>query len=185
MADILPPGVTEEAMAEALERFRQVVGSEWVFTGDDSIPYDDPYPVTNDETLYRPYGAVAPASTEEVQGVVQAANEFGIPLWPVSRGKNFAYGGAAPVLSGSVVLDLNRMNRILEVNEDFGCALLEPGVSYFDLHDYIQERGLRLWLDVPDPGWGSVVGNALDPNGILAPGKSGIWPARLRNGDSA
>lgn len=162
MADCLPPGVSEEMMAEALERFRQVVGSEWVFTGDDSIPYDDPYPVTNDETLYRPHGAVAPASTDEVQGVVQVANEFGIPLWPVSRGKNFAYGGAAPVLSGSIVLDLNRMNRILEVNEDFGYALLEPGVSYYDLYNYIQERGLRLWLDVPDPGWGSVVGNALD-----------------------
>jgi 4-cresol dehydrogenase (hydroxylating) len=66
------------------------------------------------------------------------------------------------VLSGSVVLDLSRMNRILEVNEKFGYALVEPGVSYFDLYNYIQSRGLNLWLDVPDPGWGSVVGNALD-----------------------
>ncbi len=85
-----------------------------------------------------------------------------MPLWPVSRGKNFAYGGAAPVLSGSIVLDMNRMNRILEVNADFGYALVEPGVSYFDLYEYIQTKGLKLWLDVPDPGWGSVVGNALD-----------------------
>ncbi len=93
---------------------------------------------------------------------MRAANEFGVPLWPVSRGNNFAYGGAAPVMSGTVVLDMNRMNRILEVNEDFGYALVEPGVSYFDLYDYIQKKGLKLWLDVPDPGWGSVMGNALD-----------------------
>jgi 4-cresol dehydrogenase (hydroxylating) len=54
------------------------------------------------------------------------------------------------------------MNRILEVNADFGYALVEPGVSYFDLYEHIQAKGLKLWLDVPDPGWGSVVGNALD-----------------------
>ena len=41
-------------------------------------------------------------------------------------------------------------------------ALVEPGVSYFDLYRYIQERGLKVWIDCPDPGWGSVVGNALD-----------------------
>ena len=97
-----------------------------------------------------------------MQEIVKVANEFGVPLWPVSRGKNFAYGGAAPILSGSVVVDLNRMNRILEVNEKFGYALVEPGVSYFDLLRLHPGRGLKLWLDVPDPGWGSVMGNALD-----------------------
>ena len=66
------------------------------------------------------------------------------------------------MLSGSVVLDLKRMNRILEVSEDNACALVEPGVSYFDLYRHIQERGLKLWIDCPDPGWGSLVGNALD-----------------------
>ncbi|HKJ73605.1 MAG TPA: FAD-binding oxidoreductase [Alphaproteobacteria bacterium] len=162
MAAPLPEGVTAEAMNSALERFRRIVGKEWVFTGDQLTPYDDPYTISNDETRYKPYAAVGPASVEEVQEIVRAANEFGVPLWPVSRGNNFAYGGAAPVMSGTVVLDMNRMNRILEVNEDFGYALVEPGVSYFDLYDYIQKKGLKLWLDVPDPGWGSVMGNALD-----------------------
>src|SRR5690606_28132580 len=162
MADPLPPGVTAEQMAEALERFRQIVGREWVFTDEKVVSYRDPYTITNDESRYRAHAAVAPDSTEQVQAIVKVANEFRVPLWVVSRGKNFAYGGAAPVLSGSVVLDLSRMNRILEVNEKFGYALVEPGVSYFDLYRYIEKRGLKLWLDVPDPGWGSVVGNALD-----------------------
>ncbi|MFO7275555.1 MAG: FAD-binding oxidoreductase [Pseudomonadota bacterium] len=162
MADPLPPGVTAEQMAEALERFRRIAGPEWVFTGEKVASYRDPYTITNDESRYRAHAAVAPDSTEEVQAIVKVANEFRVPLWVVSRGKNFAYGGAAPVLSGSVVLDLSRMNRILEVNEKFAYALVEPGVSYFDLYRYIEERGLKLWLDVPDPGWGSVVGNALD-----------------------
>ena len=97
-----------------------------------------------------------------MQAVVKIANRYKIPIYPISTGRNLGYGGSAPVLSGSVVLDLKRMNRILEVNERNAYALVEPGVSYFDLYRYIQEMGLKLWLDVPDPGWGSLVGNSLD-----------------------
>jgi len=162
MASSLPPGVDVDTLNAAFERFRRIVGNDWVFTDEKLSSYRDPYTLTNDPTEYQPSGAVAPASVDEVQEIVKVANEFGVPLWPVSRGNNFAYGGSAPVMSGTVVLDMNRMNRILEVNEEFGYALVEPGVSYFDLYDYIQARGLKLWLDVPDPGFGSVMGNALD-----------------------
>ncbi len=162
MTASLPPGVSREAMDAALDKFRQIVGREWVFSDEQLDSYADPYTISNDDNDYRPYAALGPASTEEVQQIVKVANELNIPLWPVSRGNNFAYGGAAPAMSGTVVLDMTRMNRILEVNEEFGYALVEPGVSYFDLYEYIQGKGLKLWLDVPDTGWGSVVGNALD-----------------------
>jgi 4-cresol dehydrogenase (hydroxylating) len=61
-----------------------------------------------------------------------------------------------------VVLDLKRMNRIIEVNDSNHYAIVEPGVSYFDLYHHIQEKELKVWLDVPDPGWGSLIGNALE-----------------------
>jgi 4-cresol dehydrogenase (hydroxylating) flavoprotein subunit len=54
-------------------------------------------------------------------------------LAPSSRPKNNAYGGGAPRLRGSVVLSLRRMNRILEVNEELAYAVVEPGVTFFDL----------------------------------------------------
>jgi FAD/FMN-containing dehydrogenase len=57
------------------------------------------------------------------------------------------------------------MNRVLEVNENNASALVEPGVNYFDLYRHIQERNLKVWIDCPDPGWGSVMGNALDGGG--------------------
>jgi (+)-pinoresinol hydroxylase len=60
------------------------------------------------------------------------------------------------------VLDLKRMNRIIEVNDRSHYAIVEPGVSYFDLYRYIQECGLKVWIDCPDPGWGNLIGNALD-----------------------
>jgi 4-cresol dehydrogenase (hydroxylating) len=66
------------------------------------------------------------------------------------------------VLSGSVVVDLKRMNKIVEIDDARGYAIVEPGVSYFDLYRYIEDHGLNVWIDTPDPGWGSVIGNALD-----------------------
>ena len=58
-----------------------------------------------------------------------------------------------------------RMDRIIEVNEGNCSCLVEPGVSYFDMYKHLQATGSKLWLDVPDPGWGSMIGNALDSGG--------------------
>ncbi len=161
---VLPPGVSPKTFSQAMQRFRGIVGEEWVFTSDEDVRlYRDAYsPLWSEDDEKVASAAVAPDSTEQVQAVVRAANELGIPLYAISTGRNLGYGGSAPVLSGSVVLDLKRMNRILEVDERNAYALVEPGVNYFDLYRYIRDRGLKLWIDCPDPGWGSVIGNALD-----------------------
>ncbi|MGA8765726.1 MAG: FAD-binding oxidoreductase [Candidatus Acidiferrales bacterium] len=163
----VPPGVSASDFAEAIKQFEEAVGKEWVFTSDEDVAmYRDAYsPFMGEPEERVASAAVAPDGVEQVQKVVRIANRYKIPIYPVSTGKNLGYGGSAPVLSGSVVLDLKRMNRILEVNERNAFALVEPGVSYFDLYRYIQEKGLKLWVDVPDPGWGSPIGNALDRGG--------------------
>lgn len=163
----LPPNVSQTTFNAALTTWRQAVGAEWVFTSDEDIAlYRDAYsPYWGEPEDRVASAAVAPATLEQVQAVVRAANEHRIPLYPISTGRNLAYGGSAPVYSGSVVLDLKRMNRVLEVNERNAYALVEPGVSYFDLYAHIQKAGLDVWIDPPDPGWGSVIGNALDGGG--------------------
>src|SRR5271170_7083458 len=163
----VPPGVGASDFATATKQFEEAVGKEWVFTSDADVAlYRDAYsPLMGQPNELMASAAVAPDGVEQVQAVVKIANRYKIPIYPVSTGKNLGYGGSAPVLSGSVVLDLKRMNRILEVNEKSAYALVEPGVSYFDLYRYIQEKELKLWIDVPDPGWGSPVGNSLDRGG--------------------
>jgi 4-cresol dehydrogenase (hydroxylating) len=135
-----------------------------VFTSDEDVAmYKDAYsPFMGEPTEITVSAAVCPTTTEQVQQVMRTANRYRVPIYPISTGKNLGYGGSAPNLSGSVVLDLKRMNRILKVDEDRAFALVEPGVSYFDLYRYIQEKKLKLWIDCPDPGWGSPVGNSLD-----------------------
>jgi FAD/FMN-containing dehydrogenase len=159
-----PPGVKPADFANAIKQLSGVVGEQWVFTSDEDVnTYRDAYsPFFGEADERVASAAVAPESVEQVQRIVKIANQFSIPLYTISTGRNLAYGGSAPVYSGSVVLDLKRMNKILEVNEEQAYALVEPGVSYFDLYRHIRERGLKLWIDCPDPGWGSVIGNALD-----------------------
>jgi len=160
----IPPGVSSADFEAAIQAFQAAVGAEWVFTRDEDVDlYRDAYsPYWGEPEEKIASAAVAPANVEQVQAVMRAANRYKIPIYPISTGKNLGYGGSAPVLSGSVVLDLKRMNRVLEVDEQQAYCLVEPGVSYFDLYRYLQERDIRLWPDVPDPGWGSVMGNALD-----------------------
>jgi hypothetical protein len=161
----VPPGVSEKDFSAALKKFEAAVGKDWVFTADEDVDlYRDAYsPFWHEEgEEIVPSAAVAPDSAEQVQAVMRVANEYKIPIYPISTGRNLGYGGSAPAYSGSVVLDLKRMNRVLEVNEGNAYALVEPGVSYFDLYRYIQDKGYKLWIDCPDPGWGSPIGNALD-----------------------
>ena len=163
----IPPNVTAADFSAALAAWREAVGSEWVFTSEADVAlYRDAYSPYYGEPEERvASAAVAPSTLEQVQAVVRTANRYHIPLYPISTGRNLAYGGPAPVYSGSVVLDLKRMNRVLEVNERNAYALVEPGVSYFDLYNHITQAGLDVWIDPPDPGWGSVIGNALDGGG--------------------
>lgn len=161
---VLPPNVSQQQLDTAIERLKGVVGEEWVFTSDADIhAYRDHFSYIKDQpNELIPCAAVGPDSVEQVQAIVRIANEFRIPLYSISTGKNFAYGGPSPNVRGSLTVDLKRMNRVLEVDDKRNFALVEPGVSYIDLYNYIQERGLNVWIDTPDPGWGSPIGNALD-----------------------
>jgi 4-cresol dehydrogenase (hydroxylating) flavoprotein subunit len=159
----LPPDVTEEQFEHALAAFRTAIGNEWVLSDPAELEkFHDPYPV-KEHGHFAPSAVLSPGNVEEVQAIVRIANETKVPLSPISTGKNNGYGGASPRLSGAVVVNLGlRMNRILEVNERFGYALVEPGVTYFDLYDYLRKTNSCLMLDCPDLGWGSIVGNTMD-----------------------
>jgi hypothetical protein len=86
-----------------------------------------------------------------------------LPLFYSNLTTVVGYGGAAPRVRGSVVIDLGkRMNKILDINPDDYTCLLEPGVSFYALYEAIQAKGFdHMWIDVPDLGGGSVFGNSL------------------------
>ena len=167
---VLPPGVSRESFNTAIEELRSLVDDEVELV---DKPLDDGWylhrPLTHDafpldqQDQFVNSAICAPASVEQTQAVVRWANKWLIPIYPVSMGRNLGYGGAAARVRGSVLLDMGkRMKTVLELNEKSAFCLLEPGVSYYMLFDEIRRSGKKLWVDVPDLGAGSVVGNALD-----------------------
>jgi len=159
---VTPPRVSPQAFDAALMAFAGAIGKDWVLAEEtDRAAYADVY-APGPQEQWPAGAAVAPGSVEEVQAIVRLANEHKVPLWPVARGKNLGYGTAAPRMAGSVVLDLGRMNRVLELDIRLAYCVVEPGVGFFDLYEHLQREKAPLWMSVPGNGWGSVLGNALD-----------------------
>jgi 4-cresol dehydrogenase (hydroxylating) flavoprotein subunit len=162
MPEIRPEKLSAGEFARALDAFRSVVDADGLITADGALQeFRDPFscPQWGD---FVPSAALLPGSVEQVQAIVKVANQFKVPLWTSSQGRNNGYGGPAPRVQGGVVLSLRRMNRILLVDEESAFALIEPGVRFFDLYDHLQASKSKLWMSVPDIGWGSVIGNTLD-----------------------
>jgi 4-cresol dehydrogenase (hydroxylating) len=161
----LPPGISDETFRRALQDFANVVGTDWVFHKQEEVAaYNDAFSpfVAEPERQRVASAAVAPTEVEQVRQIVRIANQYRIPLYAISTGRNLGYGGSAPNLSGSVVVDLKRMKRIIEVNTREGYMIVEPGVSFIEVHRHFEEHGIDYVPSAPGPGWGSPIGNALD-----------------------
>ncbi|WPN49687.1 FAD-binding oxidoreductase [Pseudomonas sp. P8_241] len=160
---VLPAGVTQEHFALAINAFRHLLGDAQVISEPQRLAPYRKIMLPHDENDYAASAALLPDSVEQVQGILKICNRFKVPLWPISTGRNFGYGSAAPGERGQVVLDLKRMNRILEVDAQLCTALVEPGVTYKQLQDYLKERNIPLWLSFPAPGpIAGPVGNTLE-----------------------
>jgi 4-cresol dehydrogenase (hydroxylating) flavoprotein subunit len=104
-----------------------------------------------------------PDSREQVQQSLKIASKFGVPVYPVSSGKNWGYGSSAPAADGCVLLDLSRMNRILDFNEELGFVSVEPGVTQGQLFDFLKSRNSRLWIDATGSSPEcSLIGNTIE-----------------------
>ncbi|KAJ4370468.1 hypothetical protein N0V83_004986 [Neocucurbitaria cava] len=186
---VLPPGVSQADFDNAIEKYGAAVGDDQVLQGDGLTEYIDPYELREEEGQRKmPSAAVRPKNVEELKEVLKISNEFSIPVWTFSRGKNLGYGGPAPRVNGSIALDLHRMNKVIEVNAEYSYAVVEPGVTFTDLYDYCITNKLKVWPSCPSLGWGSVVGNTLDrgvgftPTAVHHQHISGL-EAMLANGD--
>ncbi len=98
-------------------------------------------------TRSRPEVLVRPQSTAEVAAVMRLAAARKIPVTPRGQGTGLV-GGAVP-LHGGILLDLSKMNRIIELDETNLTLTLEPGVLLMDVAKYVEERG---FFYPPDPG---------------------------------
>ncbi len=93
-----------------------------------------------------PEAVVSPADTGQVSQLMRWATEHRVPVTPRGAGVGYV-GGCVPVHAG-VLLDLQRMSRILEIHPRDAVAVVQPGVITGDLQDAARARGL---FYPPDP----------------------------------
>ncbi len=112
-----------------------------------------------------PIAVVRPGSVEELQAVVRAADEAGVPI--NTRGGGASYtDGYTPSASDQLLVDLGRLDRIVEINEVDAYVTVEAGVTWAKLKAELDARGLRTPFWGPFSGLVATIGGSMSQNSI-------------------
>lgn len=129
---------------EVINRLRQILGAPGVTDDEtDLLVYE-----CDALTLFknRPDAVVFPQTTEQVAQIVRVANEYRIPFVP--RGAGTGLSGGAVAMEGGIIIELQRMNRILSIDPDNRIAVVQPGVVNIHISQAVSPYGLYY---APDP----------------------------------
>ena len=146
---------------DVVSKLKEIVGADKFSTGASNLSLH-----SKDESFHHahlPDVVVWPENTEEVRDVVKICYEKGIPVTPWGAGTSLE-GNPIPV-KGGVVIDLQRMDRILHIRENDLQAEVQAGVVFKDLNKKLARYGLFF---PPDPGASATIG------GMVANNASGI-----------
>lgn len=127
---------------------RNIVGDE-NFT--DSLIDLIAYSKDASEHKHRPHAVVWPFKAEQISQILKLSNKKQFPV--VARGAGTSLAGLAVPQQGGLILDLARMNKILDINIEDRIAVVQPGVVYADLERNLTPQG---FFFPPDPASGSV-----------------------------
>ncbi|MFX1276666.1 MAG: FAD-binding oxidoreductase, partial [Promethearchaeota archaeon] len=101
---------------------------------------------------------VRPESTEEISDIMKISNKYKIPIVPRGGGADLVGGS---VSEGGILLDISRMNKIIEINETNFYCVVECGITWGELTSILHEKGLTTGMVGPGSGYAATVGGAL------------------------
>ncbi|MCE7885715.1 MAG: FAD-binding oxidoreductase, partial [Actinobacteria bacterium ATB1] len=157
-------------MADITALLEDAIGTGDVLEGD---AIGDDY--SHDETLtaipQSPAHVVRPETTSDVAAILRVANEHHIPV--TARGSGTGLSGAAVPRPGGIVVSFERMNRILEIDEDNYVAVVEPGVTLDQLDGALTGHGL-VYPVYPGEYSASIGGNVSTNAGGMRAVKYGV-----------
>ncbi len=144
--------------SDILTHLENIVGKDFASNNQEDLFI---YSQDSGASLPRPVDfVVLPKTAEEIQKILRLANEERIPIVPMGGGMTLS-GLTIPV-NGGIVIDLKRMDKILEINEISRYALIEAGVTTGRLTAYLEKHYPDLEVSIPDaPPSATVTGNAL------------------------
>ena len=149
----------------AADDMRAVLGDDWYLDGPEDIAtysYDGFLPE------FTPDAVLVPENAEQIAGIMKIANQYNINIIPRGAGTNIC--GSSVAREGGVIMAFHRMNRILEIDRESMCAVVQPGVVNGDLQKKLAKYKL---MYPPDPAsmyvstiGGNVSLNAGGPRGV-------------------
>ncbi len=143
---------------ELYEELVKIVGEEYVSKNPEELYIYSCDPGTMPPS--KPDYVVMPKTTEEVRKIVMLANKYKVPVVPM--GAALSLSGLVRPLRGGIVLDMKRMDRIVEVNEMARYAVVEAGVGFGKLKAYLEKHYPNLRISMPDaPPIACITANAL------------------------
>lgn len=154
-------------LEKAMGEWSKFLPEDRIVVGKDLARYDN----CTSQAKRKISAALYPVSQDEVSQIVECANSYQISLYPISSGKNWGYGGGNPFSDHCVILDLSKMNRILDFSEELGVITIEPGVTQGQIASFLKENNYPYMLStiVTGPNC-SYLGNALERGfGMIPP----------------
>ena len=147
------------------DEFRSIVGDEWFLDTPEDLAvysYDGFLPE------FKPSGVIVPGDRDEISKIMMVANREKINIIPRGAGTNIC--GSSVAREGGIIIAFHRLNKILEIDPESMCAVVQPGVVNADLQKAVAGYGL---MYPPDPAsmfvstiGGNVALNAGGPRGV-------------------
>lgn len=132
-----------DSVSAATEEWRAILGAGNVACDERALGAAQATTFASDN---RVRAILYPEDTRGVQECLRIATRYNVPIYPVSTGKNWGYTSGAPT-SDAVLLNLSRMNRIVDFSEELGYVVIEPGVTQGQLYEFLKSRNSKLWID--------------------------------------
>ncbi len=133
---IVSENIISDNLTDALQEWENLLGSEYVSTDNKKRLEAE---TATYETHAKIPAIIRPGNRQEVQESLKIANRYQTPVYPISTGKNWGYGSRVPSRTGSVLMDLSRLNQILDYNETLAYVTIEAGVTQRQLYDFLQK----------------------------------------------
>jgi glycolate oxidase len=129
---------------ELIAALQAIVPGEGVITDDMELSVYE----SDGLTAYRqrPMAAVLPETVDQISSILELCGEFGCKIVPRGAGTSLS-GGSLPVADG-IVLGLGKFNRVLEIDYDNRCAVVQPGVTNLGITNAVSSNGFYY---APDP----------------------------------
>ena len=147
--------------ATIIFELQQIVGAQAVWTDRDKMePYSHDE-VTGEKYIHYPEAVVLPETASQVAEILKLANRHLIPIVP--RGAGTGYACAAVAYEGGIVLSTERMNRVIEIDEQNMVLVVEPGVRTVDVQKIATQKGY-LYAGEPSSSDSSFIGGNVATN---------------------